>query len=415
MRARLLLVVAALASSACSDCGGGGAGPDASTPVPTCSLAGVDPKCGSPCFKDEDCPATLFCSNGKCAAECVLGTAPCPVGDCVARGRCQVPSGADAGAGGDAGAALDGGGPKPDGGDCARTNVTATVLIPTVVLLIDQSLSMTENFDGQTRWEAVKKALTDPTNGAVTKLQAKVRFGATLYTSDGAGTCPDLTAVDPALNNAAPITQLLANNAPKAETPTGESLDQVATKLHGSMPIEGGDGPRLIVLATDGEPDTCAIPAPKDVLEQEQTRNVAVAAVRKAFQWGLKTYVLSVGTQVAATHLQDLANAGTGTAAGANAPYYVANSPADLVAAFNTIIRGARVCEFLLSGQVVAGQEATGEVKLDGRTLAYNDPNGWKLKDPKTLELLGTACDAYKNTDSPTLTASFACGSIQPQ
>jgi hypothetical protein len=115
---------------------------------------------------------------------------------------------------------------------------------------------------------------------------------------------------------------------------------------------------------------------------------------------------------VALAHLQDLANAGTGTPSGNNAPYYVANDPAQMVSAFDTIIKGVRNCRFSLNGTVAAGKEDTGLVTLDGQPLAYGDPDGWRLMDGKTLELQGTACSTFKEADKPTLDASFGCGGI---
>jgi hypothetical protein len=55
---------------------------------------------------------------------------------------------------------------------------------------------------------------------------------------------------------------------------------------------------------------------------------------------------------------------------------------------------------------------AYGEVILDGEELPFDDPDGWRLVDPSTLELLGAACEAYKAADNPVLTAAFPCGAI---
>ncbi|MGC4116893.1 MAG: hypothetical protein QM765_20490 [Myxococcales bacterium] len=107
-----------------------------------------------------------------------------------------------------------------------------------------------------------------------------------------------------------------------------------------------------------------------------------------------------------------MANAGTGTPSGSSAPYYVANDPAGLVGAFDTIIKGVRNCRFKLSGAVAAGMESTGIVTLDGQALIFGDPNGWTLVDALTLELEGSACATFKEADQPTLEASFACGGI---
>ncbi len=121
------------------------------------------------------------------------------------------------------------------------------------------------------------------------------------------------------------------------------------------------------------------------------------------------------GDAPSAAHMQAMANAGAGLppdGSGGNAPYYPASSTQALIDAFNTIIRGVRDCKLKLSGQVDAGGAASGVVILNNVTLDFNDPNGWQLDDPTTIELLGTACDTLKNVDNINLSASFACGAI---
>ena len=56
-----------------------------------------------------------------------------------------------------------------------------------------------------------------------------------------------------ALDNHAAIDAVYGNNNPQDETPTGESIDAVA----GQLAAFEENGPKIIILATDGEPDTC--------------------------------------------------------------------------------------------------------------------------------------------------------------
>jgi hypothetical protein len=125
-------------------------------------------------------------------------------------------------------------------------------------------------------------------------------------------------------------------------------------------------------------------------------------------------YILGVSNQINPAHLQDMANAGAGLPIGGtmHAPYYTALSPADLVNAFNTIIKGVRSCTFNLNGQVDLTQAGTGMVTLNGATLGYMDANGWSLSDASTMVLAGTACDTFKQQDQVTLTATFPCGTV---
>ena len=51
-------------------------------------------------------------------------------------------------------------------------------------------------------------------------------------------------------------------------------------------------------------------------------------------------------------------------------------------------------------------------VELSCEEWRYDDPDGWRLADPGTLELLGAACEAYLAATDPALTAAFPCGAI---
>jgi hypothetical protein len=255
--------------------------------------------------------------------------------------------------------------------------------------------------------------------GVVPTLQNKVKFGATLYTGVNPGTpvvCPKLTPVAAAMANATNIGDLLTNNVPLDDTPTGESINAVVSQLQSqSTGPDASAGPTVIVLATDGDPDTCALP---DSNGTQAAKDVAVGAAQGAFNAGYPIYVLAVngmGDAPSAAHMQAMANAGAGKAINGsqgNATYYPASSAAALVTAFNTIIRGVRSCQLKLNGMVDAAAAAGGDVRLNGQTLPFNDPNGWTLLDSSTIELEGTACTTLKDTDNVTLSASFACGSV---
>jgi hypothetical protein len=303
--------------------------------------------------------------------------------------------------GGDAEAGMEGG---DDG--CAEINVAVEPVTPTIVLLVDQSGSMTGDFAGQPRWDAVYETLMDPNAGVVQSLESTVRFGLALYTSmdgDAGGMCPLLTEVGPALDNHAAIDAVYAPEVPIDETPTGESLAEVANGLD----VFPEEGPKAIVLATDGEPDTCAVPNP------QQGQAEALAAAQFAFVQGIETYIISVGDDVSAQHLQEMANAGVGLDPQGQelAPYYQALDAGDLITAFEDIIGGFISCSFELEGIVDLLKTCEGTVWLDDVELECGVD--WELSDPSTLVLLGEACETLRDGNPHSVEATWPCDAVE--
>jgi von Willebrand factor type A domain len=288
---------------------------------------------------------------------------------------------------------------------CTEISVVVSPVIPTIVLLVDQSGSMTTDFSGQERWTALYETLMGP-GGTVESLQSDVRFGLAMYSSvDGneGGMCPMLTEVGPALDNFAAIDAVYGPAIPIDETPTGESLALVADELAAFAE----PGPKAIVLATDGEPDTCAEPNPQNGQPE------SIAAVQAAFDDDISTFVISVGTEVGASHLQQVANAGVGKDVDdpMPAPYYLALDAGDLVDAFHEIIGGFVSCEVPIDGIVDLDQMCDGTLLLDGVEIAC--PVDWSMVDESTVELLGDACALWKDGESHEIDATWPCGVVQ--
>ncbi len=399
-------------------CGGGGGGGGGGTPTD----AGVDPcqqdnppaECGTSCTSDSSCGIGYYCgSNDVCTADCTPTGGQCGSGRyCDDRGRCQTgdaPVDANLGGGGDA--------------FCPSIEVQTEPVLPVVQLLIDFSGSMNQDFGNDTRVDAVREALLDADDGVVARLEGEVSFGATLYTSfdgDDNPPCPRVATVDPALNNYQNINDqirdLLDVDELGEDTPTGEAIDAVAA----GFPNLGANQKPIIVLATDGDPDTCIEPDPQDINdptrraeETAKAQDRSESAAEDAYsQRNIETYVLSVGNDVTEEHLQRLANAGAGKSRDESAnpaPVYRANNQSELVDAFDEIVRGARECRFALGGRVTDPEGGT--VTLNGDELTY--PDDWRVVGDSTLELLGQACQTYLNEDVVEVAAEFTCDSIE--
>lgn len=327
-----------------------------------------------------------------CATPCVddgLNQEFCPENETDAAGE------SDGGTDSETGAETDsdtGPGSGSGGNVCPDLNVLLEPRTPTLQLVVDQSGSMSEDFGGVTRWEAIENTLIDAADGVVTRLQSNIRFGLSLYTNEGM-TCPDVEEMAPQLDARDEIETLFAMNMPAGDTPTGESLEVVTASLQ----TDTWDGEKFIVLATDGEPDTCDMPDPMTDEEIDTARGRAVDAVAAAYAEGIRTFVISVGEAIGEAHLQDLANAGVGNAPGdPDAPFYQALDQQSLVDAFDTIISGVRECKLELSDPLTPELATSCDVTINETSIPYDDPDGWRLDDAMTIELIGASCTSIQ-------------------
>jgi len=363
------------------------------------------------------------CTSADCAgagAACASG-AECASGSCNG-GQCVDDVGAGSGGSGPSMPSESGAGgtfiltdfePATGGAPavCVDLEVDFERITPTVVLLIDRSGSMTQAFDnGLDRWETLVQTLTDPGGSLIEKLDTSVRFGMVLYSSNrGFGNgptprqCPVLSGVDISLGNFSSMSTLLSSNVPTGDTPTAESMEAIVAQLQAF----GEEGPKSIILATDGDPDTCEDP---DANDDEGSKARSVAAVTAAYAEGIATHIISVGDEVTASHLKALAVAGSGGDASAEA--FTALDTEALVNAFTQIIGSVRTCDFTLQGSVAAGDAPRGAVLVDGQVLVFGDPNGWSMPDESTVRLQGEACEAIQ-ADATGISMSFPCDAIE--
>lgn len=292
---------------------------------------------------------------------------------------------------------------------CARSDVVAGRVTPTVILIIDQSSSMHDSLGNGTRWNVLRDFLLKD-DGLIKGLQDEMRFGIAMYSarSDMPANCPMVTKVMPALHNFDAISTAYRGAEPIEDTPTGDSIDNVVAGL----PKPAPDAPRepvILVLATDGEPDRC------EELDPQNGQAEAIDAVTRAFGMNIQTFVIGVGNELSMKHAQDVANAGAGVQAGQpNAPYWTAMDDASLRTALTDIISAQVSCDVALKGRV-DGDPCTGKVQLSGKDLACNDKNGWELADPMHVRLLGTACAQFQKEEVSTLFIEFPCEVLRPE
>jgi hypothetical protein len=451
---------ASVCVAACGDLPADACGDEACLKSGICSVG-----LGNDCDDDAGCSEGLRCSSFQhCSVPCRPGAkGVCKDGEiCRAEGTCPNPNDLVLGTGGQGNGS--GGEPAAAGAPgCVDLDVDFTPQVPTVLLLIDRSGSMTDadNFgvavqaavDAGTyelgscpnvkqgnqdvdpndwRWNVVRDVLMNPDKGIVKPLEDRVRFGLSLYSSnngrikpapmgvvnapvelDPNKECPVLIQVPIALNNHAAMLDKFKCSDLGIDTPTRESLLSAADTLKGFRE----PGPKVIVLATDGEPDTCDCPnfsgrVPdkcKMAGAADQARADVVATAQKIHSQDITIHVINVSTPSLVPlqeHLSDVANAGGGN-------MYLGFSPGDLTDAFEDIINGVRSCVIDLEGQIATGKESDGTITLDGQELTLDDPDGWQVNSPSQVELLGDACELIKRGQHD-IAIKFPCDSFQP-
>jgi hypothetical protein len=212
-----------------------------------------------------------------------------------------------------------------------------------------------------------------------------------------------ITQVGAALNNFNAIACVYRDADMIEDTPTGDSIDVIVNSLPASSP-DAMNSPTAIILATDGEPDTC------EKLDPQEGQAEAIAAAERAFSMGIRTFIIAVGDEVSETHQQDMANAGLGRGPmDEQAQYWTAEDDESLRDALREIVGGQLTCEVRLNGRVESGNACDGRVLLNDEPLTCGDANGWELVDPQTIRVVGSACDTLKTDPNVVLDVSFPC------
>ncbi|WP_053202122.1 vWA domain-containing protein [Jiangella muralis] len=200
-----------------------------------------------------------------------------------------------------------------------------------MMLVLDSSGSMAEATpSGGTRIDAAKDALRQVIGGLPDDQEVGLRvYGAEVFSQNDPGACTDSQLIaKPDTGNRDALTAALDGYEPYGETPIGYALQEAGKDL-------GTEGPRTIVLVSDGEP-TCA-PDPCEVATQLAGDGVDVR---------IDVVGLDVDTE-ARDKLRCIADNGHGT-------YYDAQDADDLVRSLDTsTTRASR--PFDLTGTPIQG------------------------------------------------------------
>jgi hypothetical protein len=308
---------------------------------------------------------------------------------------------------------------------CVEGRANAERVQPRVILVLDGSCSMSTDYpaNGEQsatectanqmgRWAALRNALVDPQVGVVPQLQHLVQFGLAVYGTNR--TCPipeGHMPVRPALNNADAIASSMPQVQPGMYTPTGAALDWVYENMIEEYSPDVNLGPQIVILATDGEPNSCDGGGGRRGANYQPSVNAVMNGTDK----GVTTYVVSLADATGDfhDHLQELANLGN-PAANGSAQLYEPSSPAELASDIQTLVGGAIGCDIVLDGSLMPGSECAGTVMVNGAPVACNDPNGFTAIDPRHIRLQGTSCQMLMDRNV-LVEARFPCSSFSPE
>jgi len=292
---------------------------------------------------------------------------------------------------------------------------------PTVLLLVEQSGSMTNTdfplADGGTtdRWNGLRDAFLDPAAGVVDRLQTDVDFGTSFFSWDdkNIAACPQVfVGAAVAANNFQSIASEWRSLSPIGDGPTGDGIRRATGVNDGGVIVDGGlaalptGGPKVLVLITDGDPDSCYTYG----RNTDPSQAIAIAATQDAFKAGIETYVVGIKSGVSDGNLQQLANAGVGLdPLTGKAPYFYASSQDALIKSLGAIVTRGRTCTIPLNESIATGRESAGSVSLNDAPLRYLDADGWQMASASAITLMGAACATAKSIVDVTVTVSFPC------
>ena len=274
------------------------------------------------------------------------------------------------------------------------------------------------------RWDVLRAVLPR----TLAEFDARLPLGAMLFPAAGTLGCAAPTALDVsfATGNSVPIAQRLDAAEPGGRTPTYAALVQAERLLR----EVAGEGPRAVILATDGGPncnasldgDRCVCAATVLEVGRQECREDpslclddvrAVAQAEAMAARAVPTYVVGIDgdrTPALVAVLNRLARAGgRANPLSATRAYYAVQRPEDLAAAVSDIGRGLAACTFTADRRPAADARVT--LSLRGAAIpqdpAHAEGWDWIGAEGASLALFGTACASLGADASPV--ASVRC------
>ena len=308
--------------------------------------------------------------------------------------------------------------------NCIEANPVTMNLPPDVLIVLDRSGSMNDKIDGtscnnQCRTMGMSKwvQMTSTLTSFIPTVETTVNWGLKLFaTDDGSSTGCTVTSgveVAPKTANASAISAAIAPPLMAgSSTPTAAAETAAMTYLLG---LNDGN-PKFILLATDGIPTcgtaTCAAGVIPTGNQNQCDDANAIAAVKTAFDMGIPTFVIGVGTATGGgdATLTEMAKQGGFPRMGAAQAYYSVESATELQAAFGTITQTVGSCFFSVRPVPKSADEITA-VRGDGNVIPQGGSDGWTFVTGANAGVMlnGKSCDDYKSGKVKSVIVDLPC------
>jgi von Willebrand factor type A domain len=304
---------------------------------------------------------------------------------------------------------------------CAAESQSAKSVPVDLYIMMDQSASMILPAGSGTRWSSITDALqTFVTRPEAEGVGVGIQYFGLGISCDAADYALPEVEIAPLPDNAQAISDSIASHLPIAVTPTGPALEGAID--HASQwQMAHPDHVVAVVLATDGEPDTCG----------STTDSVAqTAADGLAAMPSIRSFVIGVGSGL--TALDQVAQSG-----GTDQAFIVddgQDTTQQLIDALDKIrMRATLPCEYALPAPTgatavdfdkvnVTSTPSTGaQAGQPGVILRAPDPSacdaqsgGWYYDDPKapkSIKLCDASCAAVSEDTGAKLDILLGCQS----
>ena len=275
---------------------------------------------------------------------------------------------------------------------------------PDLLIVQDISGSMAQTEDDQTasagtpsKWTEISAAIQ-----SVVGQISTVDWGLMMFPTNGGNQCAPSTADVPVgASTATAISAKLMATTPNGSTPTADTIDAAVKYLQG---VTDGNA-KYILLATDGEPNSCS-GGGDDAAGAEKAITAAATA-------GISTFVVGIGTTGGAqTTLNAMAVAGKQAQAGATS-YYPVTSQAALETVLKNVTGQIVSCSYAL--QTAPANPDLVDIQEDGMTIPRDQThtNGWDFgPGDLSINFYGAACSNLQNGSVSNVGAVYGCPPI---